>query len=270
MPLFGGPPNVEKMEAERNVKGLIKALDYGKDAAVRKKAAEALVNIGAEAVGPLIATLKDYKGFRFSLPALPTEALLVKIGDGAVKPLIAALNDSYAFHPYADAPSYAVYPVRERAIRVLGQIGETAVEPLIAALKHSDDYVCENAVKTLGQIGDARAVEPLIAALQDSHSYSDREHVGGGLVLATAHYPVRKAAAEALGQIGDARAVKPLTAALNDRDEYVRKGAAEALGEIGGAQAIKALTAAAADYRYETTRMTAARALEKLGNKKEG
>jgi hypothetical protein len=50
MPIFG-PPNVEKMEANRDIKGLIKALGYKKDPNVRKAATLALVKIGKAAKG---------------------------------------------------------------------------------------------------------------------------------------------------------------------------------------------------------------------------
>src|SRR5664280_1497750 len=59
MGLFG-PPNVEKMKAKRDVKGLIKALGYQKNSCVRKSAVDALGQIGdARAVEPLSAALKD-------------------------------------------------------------------------------------------------------------------------------------------------------------------------------------------------------------------
>ena len=59
MPLFG-PPNIEKLRAKGNVKGLIKALGYQKDADVRRNAVEALGGIGnARIVEPLIVALKD-------------------------------------------------------------------------------------------------------------------------------------------------------------------------------------------------------------------
>jgi hypothetical protein len=38
MPLFG-PPNVKKMKAKGNIKGLIKALDFNNDRVVRRAAA---------------------------------------------------------------------------------------------------------------------------------------------------------------------------------------------------------------------------------------
>ena len=44
MPIFGSP-NIEKLLAKRDVKGLIDALDY-KDASVRKAAITALAEIG--------------------------------------------------------------------------------------------------------------------------------------------------------------------------------------------------------------------------------
>ena len=59
MPLFG-PPNVEKLKAKRDVKGLIKALGYQKDGHVRNAAAGVLGQIGdTRAVELLIAALKD-------------------------------------------------------------------------------------------------------------------------------------------------------------------------------------------------------------------
>jgi len=57
-----GPPNVEKLKAKRDVKGLIEALGYGKDdspSIVRSRASKALQEIGAPAVEPLLAVLKN-------------------------------------------------------------------------------------------------------------------------------------------------------------------------------------------------------------------
>jgi hypothetical protein len=63
MSLFGlfGPPNVEKLKAKRDVKKLIKALNYEKNASVRQAAAEALgeINDAQQAVGPLINKLQS-------------------------------------------------------------------------------------------------------------------------------------------------------------------------------------------------------------------
>ena len=90
MPLFG-PPNVEKLKAKRDVKGLIKALGYQKDGHVRNAAAGVLGQIGdTRAVEPLIAALKDES---WGVRHYAAEAL-GQIGDTrAVELLIAALKD---------------------------------------------------------------------------------------------------------------------------------------------------------------------------------
>ncbi|MBI5653945.1 MAG: HEAT repeat domain-containing protein [Chloroflexi bacterium] len=197
MGLFG-PPNVEKMKAKRDVKGLIKAMGYEKDATVRKSAVEALGEIRDEAsLDPLINALKDSNKY---IRKAAAEAL-GKIGDArAVEPLIVALKNSERLVlPYAS--------------EALSKIGALAVEPLIAALKDSDDVLRQYAVDALAKIGDVRAVESLIATLRDDNM------------------KVRKHAAEALGKIGDVRAIEPLKTVL--KDKHVRKHALDALGKLG-------------------------------------
>ena len=108
MGLFRGKPNVEKMEAKRDAKGLIKTLGYKTDSGVRRTAALALGKIGEPAVEPLIAALKDSVG---DVRRTAAEAL-GKVGDRrAVEPLIAALKDSDDY-------------VRREAAEALGKIGE--------------------------------------------------------------------------------------------------------------------------------------------------
>jgi HEAT repeat protein len=225
MPLFG-PPNIEKLEARRDVNGLIKALRYPKDIKIRQRAAVALkkigwqpghdenaawywaikhewakcIEIGEPAVEPLIAELKDDTLYGEQWKVAET---LSKIGSPAVESLITVLKDNNLRG-------------RHHAVIALGQIGDIrAVEPLIAALRDDNDYIRWNAARALGQIGDARAVEPLIAAFKDSDGY------------------VRQCATEALGEIGDARTIKPLIAALKDNDKGVHNNATEALEKIG-------------------------------------
>jgi HEAT repeat protein len=235
------------------VEPLIAALKDG-DLDVRLGATAALAKIGAPAVEPLIAALKDG-----DLDVrLGATAALAKIGAPAVEPLIAALKDGD-------------WNVRQAAAGALGEIGAPAVEPLIAALKDGDWWVRGAAAKALRKIGwkpdkseagahyliaqgkwdecvkiGAPAVEPLIAAFKD-----------GDL-------DVRRAAAGALGAIGDARAVEPLIAALKDGDFDVRWAAARALGEIGDARAVEPLIAALKD-EVSHRRWAAAEALGKIG-----
>jgi HEAT repeat protein len=56
---------------------------------------------------------------------------------------------------------------REKARQALVAIGSRAVGLLIEALKSSNVWVREEAVKSLGQIGDITAVHPLIRLLED-------------------------------------------------------------------------------------------------------
>ena len=83
MALFG--PNVEKLKAKGDIKGLIKLLNYTKDERVLFSAMQALVDIGEPAVEPLIAALDDYGLF-----AVPP---LVDIGQPAVGPLTAVVEN---------------------------------------------------------------------------------------------------------------------------------------------------------------------------------
>ena len=75
------------------------------------------------------------------------------------------------------------------------------VKGLIKALKYNDKkneysevfFIRHQAVKALGEVGDARAIEPLVETMRD-----DSDKLLGS------------EAAEALGAIGDKRAVEPL------------------------------------------------------------
>jgi len=141
-------PNVEKMEKNKDVNGLIKAL---KDKDVRAGAVVALGKIGKPAVEPLIQALKDKESSVRSGAA----AALGGTGDArAVEPLIQALKDKDL-------------TVHDAAYPALVRIGKPAVEPLIQALKDKGGGVRWEAAEALGEIGDARAVEPLIQALKD-------------------------------------------------------------------------------------------------------
>jgi HEAT repeat protein len=233
VPLFG-PPNIEKLKAERDIAGLVKAVGYKKSiykSAVSgresesRAAAIALGEIGdARAVEPLIALLEDEN----SLVKMNAAVALGGIGKPAVEPLIAILTDENSV-------------AHEYAARALGMTGDArAIDPLITDLGDESPSVRKNAAWALGMTGDARAVKPLAAALRDKDS------------------SVRMAAAVALGAFGDARAVKPLVAGLKARtgktgskDWVTRKNAAIALGKIGDARAVEPLIDALKDCHDE-------------------
>ena len=294
-------PNVEKLEAEGNVEGLIRALQYADDNEpwsnephlVRCSAVGALGRIGDKrAIEPLIATLEPLiaalRGtheewdptWRYYMKALQN------IGDvRAVEWLIALLGGDKIY-----------YRVKEFARDALIEMGEVAVEPLIAALKDQSDSVREYAVMALGEIGDKRAVEPLIAALKDQ-SVSVRRKVvlafrqigdkrSGGRRIGYADFvkpliaalkdpchDVRSHALSILVYDTHDEAVEPLIAALKDQCDDVRKEAVTTLGKIGDkrgwlpAAAVEPLIAALKD-QSDDVRNSAARALGQIGDKK--
>jgi len=243
-----GPPEVAKLQADRDVSGLIRVLGHRKDADSRQAAARALGQIGdRSAVGPLVQALKDSD----ENVLIAAARALGPMGEArSVEALIAVLQ----------APGVSWF-VHAAAAEALGQIGDArAVEPLIAALPIAD------AVKALGRIGDARAVEHLIAALPDAADKA-RRNVGGfrlgdPVVVAqerlTDSLPI-----QALAKIG-APSVEPLIVALRDAKQEIRWGAAGALGEIGDPRAVEPLVAALQDEDSWVSQ-AAADALEKIG-----
>lgn len=90
------------------------------------------------------------------------------------------------------------------------------VESLIQALKDGDWEARRDAVRTLGELGDARAVEPLIQVVRRGNILDPRE-----------------LAAAALGEIGDTSAVEPLIEVLKDFQSRARRAAADALDQLG-------------------------------------
>jgi HEAT repeat protein len=229
MPLFG-PPDVAKLAAKADVKGLVGALGYQKDRGVRTAAAVALGKTAdARAVQPLADALRD--------PDIATRSAaaqaLGEIGDaGAVEPLLAALRD-----PDGNT--------RHAAAQALAKTGDgRAVEPLLAALADQDVRVSMAAAAALGEIRDGSAVEPLAAILAGPADDMTR----------------RMAATVALGGIGDGRAVEPLVAALADPNDRMVVAAAAALLTIGDGRAVEPIIAAVVPVLADTestVRMTA-------------
>ena len=78
------PPDIAKLKALGDIQGLIQALGHEEDSTIRRAAEEALLEIGARAVAPLIrALLKAHRDLR---PAI--SAALEKMGEDVVQPLL--------------------------------------------------------------------------------------------------------------------------------------------------------------------------------------
>jgi len=151
---------------------------------VSSRSREALSSIGAPAIEPFIALLKDKD------PKIRREAVLglrFIEDERVIEPLIGALKDQDAY-------------VRVAAAEAFEEINDTrAVEPLIAALSDADQRVRWHAVNSLGELLDTRSVEGLINALRDKDDN------------------VRDAAAQVLTYLGEP-AVAPLLSALETQD----------------------------------------------------
>lgn len=127
-----------------------------------------------------------------------------------------------------------------------GAAQQVVVDRLVNMLRYANEDMRENAVRALGEIGDAHAVEPLIAILRDEN------------------WDMRRNAVDALVKIGSL-AVEPLITALHDVDEIVRDGVAEVLVEIGSL-AVGRLIAALHDEN-QSVRSEAASALGQIGDR---
>jgi HEAT repeat protein len=302
MPLFG-PPDVKKLEAKKNVKGLIKALDYDRDVKVRVAAARALGRSkDPRAVDPLLTALKDLVGeFReAAVQALDTLKWTPDKSEGGI---------AYWIQKGTNEKSQ---PIRQSAINALVQIGEPAVGPLIAELKSDNWASSSNAatalgligdhravepligaialhsktksvvhgaiVKALGQIGDQRAVEPLISVLRDEANKAVHEEAIKALskigsqalepliaLLKDGNATVRAHAVKALGQTGDPRILEPLIAATKDSDWFPRGRAIEALGMLFDSRAVEPIITALKD-EHMSIRMNAAQVLGRIGD----
>lgn len=209
----------------QTIDALVEAL-RDEEYAVAEAAALALSNIGAPAVGPLLAAFRD--------------------SSSAVRHAIAEALEKIGVpdEPVAQAWYAVVQGDWARAI----EMGDLAVEPLIATLRDDDHRVRRAAAEALGQIsqiGAVRAIEPLTQALRDRKA-DVRKSIAEVLVkigqpavdsliyaLNDEEWVCRESAAWALGQIGDMWSVGPLCDALRDPHSAVAEAAALALDQIG-------------------------------------
>jgi HEAT repeat protein len=213
--------------AQRNVKGLIKALLY-KDDIVSRDAACALIEIGEKVVEPLnkkLAVLKQNAAQEKVIRVLgdigdarAVEPLLIclKQGDPLVRvKVVGALRKLQEIKGLIKALHDNAYAVYQEAASALTAMDAAAVESLIKELDLLEqNEVQERVIGVLENIGDVRAVEPLINCLK-------RGGEGIGAVR------TRAKAADALGTLRDKRAIGPLIASL-DQSSGIDPGAFDA------------------------------------------
>lgn len=208
MGLFG-PPNIEKMKAKKNIKGLIKALWYKKDPKISKDAAIALGGIGdSSALAPIAAFLVRADR-EYAYAAINALGL---IGDNrAIEPLINFIKREEADEKYFRTSRENI----EYACEALGKICITSIVPLITLFASIGTHHRPLVIKAIGKTATPEALDWLITNM-DKYDNKVKAHI-----------------IKALGRSGHRSAVEPLKIALKARDEDVHETAARALEELG-------------------------------------
>lgn len=188
------------------------------------------------------------------------------------KPDVGKLRSTGDVAGLVDALHHSEFVVRREAVRALGELGDArAVGPLIAAM--GEQSLGNDAAQALANLGSP-AVQPLIAALDDpdaSVHWGAADALGRTgdaravepLIAHLREHP--NSVISALQKLGDSRAVEPLIAALGDDGYHVRLDAVVALGELGDPRAVEPLIALLGDESHDV-RNNAEYALEKMGD----
>jgi bilin biosynthesis protein len=217
-----GKPDIKKMEREKDIKGLIRAMGYDNDESIRKEAAFALGKI-TDSQSP-IYTIKNEN-------TILEDTSERSLNNLTVEELINSLKDKD-------------WSIRMNAAKTLVETGESAVEKLIDSLKDKNWQVRWYITEILGEIGDVRSIEPLIKLLNDenkgvqSNSVIALVKIGKPGVeilidnLNSKEWQIREHVAEILGEICDKRGVKPLKNLLNDENDDVRSSVKLSLEKI--------------------------------------
>lgn len=273
MPLLG-PPNVEKLKAKRNVKGLIRALTH-EDAAIRLDAAKALGELGdPRAVDPLVALIvsETYSSVQraaaIALGALESEEAVPKLMAGLPPTptltlktidLLAHVGGGYAVNTLTEElkNDYLDRETRVAILHALGLIGSPKAIDVLLAEMGGAEY--DAALEAAAMMGES-VIFPLVTVLNTGNSRQKRaavrvlsrlNSVNTFLPLVKAlqdeDASVRETVAEALEWSKDVRAVRTLLVGLKDPEPSVRKKAARALGRQGSPLAVTDLIQAVQD-----------------------
>jgi predicted NACHT family NTPase len=146
--------------------------------------------------------------------------------------------------------------LRPEAVKALGELGnasEAVISALVLRLEDGDSLVRLWAASALGKLGNASeaTISALVLRLQDGN------------------YMVRREASEVLGKLGNTSetVISALLLSLQDKDEWVRPMAASALGKLGNAsEAVISALLLRLEDGDNSLRPMAASALVKLGN----
>lgn len=237
-----------RIASPRAIDVLIEALEKDRPDALRMPAHDALVQVGAKAIKPLLTYLAAASSPHGAAGAV---LALGEIGDAkAVDPIVrgmqrgtiplpaglsalSTLGASDALPSVLELIDDPDPKVRAAAIRATGALLDPekpdgrAVEPVRAALRASTDLDERVAlVGLLGRTGAPRSESALLELARPA---------AAGATAATKNLPLRRAALAALGSLGagSPRIDQALVAALDDEEGSVRADAAIALARVG-------------------------------------
>lgn len=177
-----GPPDIAKLKAKKDLKGLINALNY-KDAYIRADAVEALGELGdPKSYDPLIHALSD------SDSDVRKRVVLA----------VASLGDKKAFEPLLFMLKDSEYDVQSNAILSLGKLRDERAVDILTEYIDGEFHIIA-AAEALSEIG-AHTTEPEILSKIIKKILPLAAHPGYGLRIENA-----------IIQIGD-NAVEPLIA----------------------------------------------------------
>jgi len=244
-----------------------------------------------EAASAILATIADERVLTPLLLALRSSDWIVRMHAAQALGRVKSADTVEALIPLLQDK---VKAVREETATTLATIGDAAIPCLVHALKHDDWLVRLHAVESLGKARSPLAVEPLLSVLFNDRDSAVREDavralgdIGDAqaldhLYVAMREPGLRTVAVEALGRIGNSCAVPVLIDVVTGatppeatrtaagcgeqwNEELITQGAAvRALGLIGDDRAIPSLVAALGPTH---TRAEAAASLAKFGSK---
>lgn len=259
------------------------------DVTRRERAAQDLIQLGTDAVPPLIEALqtKDtnllrlYQQILARIPsATPALIKTLKTTHPIIRRRVAeifAINkDRNAVPALLEALQVEYFTVRSRAALALGKIGDPrAIRPLLYALKDTEDEVRTAACLALGSFKDPSTFDDITNVLLDDPKIEVRQAAARALgntghpaalpyLMEALHdsywwYEREYAASDLLLAIEKMgiTAVNPLIAALQDKEGTVRKFAAILLGKLGDPRAIEPLGMALYDLHHEVGKVSA-------------
>lgn len=225
MPFFG-PPNILKLSSNRDIKGLINALDFPDDS-IRTLAVDALGVIGPDAIKLLHQALRSQS---------------INIRCGAARSL-AKIHNPLAIPALEEGLRSPIQSIRIDCASGLGKVKDiSAILILRTHYKLEKSQEVQLAVlEALALLGDTGAIDTIFSLLEsDDHNIRImastslsrlgqpvQEHLIHG--LQNEKPAVRYACANALSVNRTTNAVIPLIQTLADEDEGVQKAAQEAL-----------------------------------------